>query len=111
MRWSDAVRSGRSLLVTHPHNAYLRTVLDMGLIGLVLVSAYFFHVWKGFKALSISADLSSSMQGFYQGAVAALLAFLVMAVADGSLTPAPEQAFLWLAIGMMYGERSRRAAS
>ena len=32
-------------------------------------------------------------------------------VADGSLTPAPEQAFLWLAIGMMYGERVRRATS
>jgi hypothetical protein len=111
MLWSDAVRSGRSLLVTHPHNAYLRTILDMGVIGLVLVSAYFFHVWKGFKALSTSADLSSSMRGFYQGAATALLAFLTMAFADGSLTPAPEQAFLWLAIGMMYGERARRVAS
>jgi hypothetical protein len=83
----------------------------MGVIGLVLVSAYFFHVWKGFKALSTSADLSSSMRGFYQGAATALLAFLTMAFADGSLTPAPEQAFLWLAIGMMYGERARRVAS
>jgi hypothetical protein len=51
------------------------------------------------------------MRGFFQGATTALLAFLVMAIADGSLTPAPEQAFLWLAIGMMYGERARRAAS
>lgn len=111
MLWSDAVRSGRSLLVTHPHNAYLRTILDMGLIGLVLVCAYFFHVWKGLRALSGSADLTPTMRGFFQGASTALLAFLVMAIADGSLTPAPEQAFLWLAIGMMYGERARRAAS
>ena len=111
MLWSEAVRSGRSLLVTHPHNAYLRTILDMGFIGLVLVCVYFFHAWKGFKALSASEDLSSSMRGFYQGAATALLAFLTMALADGSLTPAPEQAFLWLAIGMMYGERARRAPS
>jgi hypothetical protein len=83
----------------------------MGLIGLVLVCAYFFHVWKGLRALSGSADLTPTMRGFFQGASTALLAFLVMAIADGSLTPAPEQAFLWLAIGMMYGERARRAAS
>jgi hypothetical protein len=111
MLWSDAVRSGRSLLVTHPHNAYLQTILDMGLIGLVLVCAYFFHVWKGFRALGMAADLSPSLRGFYQGAAAGLLAFLGMALADGRLTPAPEQAFLWLAIGMMYGEYARRATS
>lgn len=111
MLWSDAVRLGRSLLVTHPHNAYLQTLLDMGLIGLALFGAYFFHVWQGFRRLSTASDLTDSERGFYQGAAAGLVAFLLMAVADGSLTPAPEQAFLWLAIGMMYGERARRAAS
>jgi O-antigen ligase len=111
MLWSDAVRSGRSLLVTHPHNAYLQTLLGMGIIGLSLVCAYFFHVWRGFVALSKAPDLSDGERGFYQGAAAGLIGFLMMAFADGSLTPAPEQAFLWLAIGMMYGERVRRAAS
>jgi O-antigen ligase len=111
MMWSNAVRSGQSLMVTHPHNAYLQTLLDMGIIGLALVCAYFFHVWRGFRALSTRADLSLSMRGFYEGAAAAILSFMFMAFADGSLTPAPEQAFLWLAIGMMYGEQARRAAS
>ena len=111
MLWSDAVRSGHSLLVTHPHNAYLQTLLDMGLIGLALVCAYFFHVWRGFVTLSKAPDLSDGERGFYQGAAAGLIGFLMMAFADGSLTPAPEQAFLWLAIGMMYGERVRRATS
>jgi len=111
MLWSDAVRSGKSLLVTHPHSAYLQTILDMGLIGLALLCAYFLHVWRGFRALASNPALSASERGFFQGAAAALLAFLIMGFADGSFTPAPEQAFLWFAIGMMYGERIRRAAS
>jgi hypothetical protein len=35
---------------------------------------------------------------------------LVSDFTDSSLAPRPEQAFLWLAIGMMYGEFARRAA-
>jgi hypothetical protein len=31
-------------------------------------------------------------------------------VTDGSLLPRPEQAFLWLAIGMMYGHLGKSQA-
>jgi hypothetical protein len=34
---------------------------------------------------------------------------LVSDFTDSSLAPRPEQAFLWVAIGMMYGECARRA--
>jgi O-antigen ligase len=110
--WSEAMRSGAGqtiLAVSHPHNAYLQTLLDMGIAGLVLVGAYFVHVWKGFRALSADSSLSPTLRGFYLGAAAGLLAFLVASVTDGSLAPKPEQVFLWLAIGMMYGQRGREA--
>jgi hypothetical protein len=42
--------------------------------------------------------------------MAGLLSILVSSVTDGSLTPRPEQAFLWLAIGMMYGQSNKRPA-
>jgi len=51
------------------------------------------------------------LRGFYLGAAAGLLSFLIAAIADSSLTPKPEQAFLWLAIGMMYGQSARKPAS
>jgi O-antigen ligase len=95
------------LATTHPHNAYLQALLDMGIVGLVLLCAYFVHVWRGFRALSVSPDLTPTLRGFYLGAAAGLVGFLIAAVADGSLAPRPEQAFLWLAIGMMYGQRSK----
>ena len=97
--------------VGHPHNAYLQAVLDMGLIGLVLLVAFYWHVWNGFRALGSNAYLTPVMRGFFQGACAALLAFVLAGMTGGSLRPQPENALLWIAIGMMYGLLARKPKS
>jgi hypothetical protein len=111
--WSDAMRGGAGQtihVVTHPHSAYLQAALDMGVVGLTLLCAYFAHVWNGLRTLAKDPRLAPTLRGFYQGAAAGLLGMLVANCTDSSLTPRPEQAFLWLAIGMMYGQRVRQAA-
>jgi O-antigen ligase len=111
--WSEPMREGGGanvLQVTHPHNAYLQALLDMGVLGFALVCAFFVHVWWGFRTLRLDADLDPVLCGFYQGASAALLAFLVSSFTDGSFVPRPEQALLWFAIGMMYGQLDKRRA-
>lgn len=108
--WADAMHAGTMFEVAHPHNAFLEALLDAGLVGLVLFLAYFAHVWDGLRKLGSSAYLSPEMRGFFQGAAAALVAFLVTGVAGSSLMPRPEHAFLWLAIGMMYGMRARQGS-
>lgn len=105
--WSDATRSGRIPLVGHPHNAYLATLLDMGVLGLVLLGAFYVHVWKGFRAMRADVTLSRTQRGFFTGAAVGLAVFLVAGFTGSSLTPAPEQFYLWLAIGMMYGQIGR----
>jgi hypothetical protein len=105
--WAQAAWSGTMELVTHPHNAYLQAYLDMGLIGLVLLLAFLWHVGKCLLRLGSNAYLSPTMRGFFQGAFAALLCFLVTGLVGSSLRPIGEFAFLWLAIGMMYGVRGR----
>jgi O-antigen ligase len=107
--WSEPMRRGAGVLILavgHPHNAYLGALLDMGIAGLLLLCAYFVHVWRGFRALSLDPALSPTLRGFYAGAAAGLASLLISYVTDSSLTPGPEQAFLWLAIGMMYGQRA-----
>ena len=108
--WSDALTHDAMILVTHPHNAYLEALLDMGLIGLVLLLAYYWHVWKGFRALGSNAYLSPIVRGFFQGACAALIAFAVAGMSGGSLRPEAENVPLWIAIGMMYGLLARKPA-
>ena len=90
----------------HPHNAYLEALLDLGVLGLALLCAYYWHVWKGLRTLGADPALSPVLRGFYQGAAAGLAALLIAGVTDGSLAPRSEQAFLWRAIGMMYGQRA-----
>jgi hypothetical protein len=51
------------------------------------------------------------MRGFFQGACAALLAFLLAGMTGGSLRPQPENVLLWIAIGMMYGLLARKPKS
>ena len=106
--WTDAMRMGIVLPVDHPHSAYLRALLDMGVVGACLVLAYFVHVWRGFRRLGADPSLSPLQRGFYAGAAAGLLSVLVAGVAGSSLTPVPEQSFLWLAIGVMYGQCARK---
>ena len=106
--WSDATNMGAILPVDHPHNAYLRALLDTGVIGLSLLLACFFHVWSGFRRLSVDPALDPMQRGFYAGAAAGLVSFMLAGIAGSSLTPVPEQSFLWLAVGMMYGHYARK---
>jgi len=111
--WSEPMRVGGGatvLLTTHPHNAYLQALLDTGAVGLILLCAYFAHVWWKLRTLSADPALQPALRGLFQGAAAGLLAFLASSITDGSLMPRPEQALLWFAIGMMYGQLGKRSA-
>jgi O-antigen ligase len=101
--WSKAIWTDQMLPVTHPHNAYMQAILDMGLVGLALLLAYYWHVYRCARDLGSNAYLSPTMRGFYQGVVASLLCFIITGFAGSSLRPTAEFAFLWIAIGMMYG--------
>ena len=108
--WSEPMRTGGGITflpVDHPHNAYLQAVLDMGVIGLILLCAYFVHVLKGFRQLSRDDRVGPTMRGFYAGAAAGLASLLVSYTTDSSLTPGVEQSFLWLSVGMMYGHAAK----
>lgn len=107
--WSDPMWSGQMLTVTHPHSAYLQAMLDMGLIGLVLLLAYYLHVWQRLRDLGSNAYLSPTLRGFFQGAMAGLVCMFVSGLAGSSLRPVGEFCFLWLAIGIMYGQLARKA--
>ena len=106
--WADAMWAEQMLTVTHPHNAYLQALLDMGIVGLVLLVAYYIHVWRSMRSLGSNAWLSPTMRGFFQGGLASLACFFVSGLSGSSLRPVAEFSFLWLAIGVMYGVMARK---
>jgi O-antigen ligase len=103
--WSFPMQNEGMIRAGHAHNAYLEALLDMGIVGLVLLLAYYSHVWKGLRSLSRDERLSPEMRGLFQGACAALVAFLVTCMVGASLRPQAEAAYIWVAIGLMYGMR------
>jgi O-antigen ligase len=107
--WSAPMQAGILPSVAHPHNAYLESILDLGFVGLLVVLAYWIVTWRDFRRLSRDQRLTPELQGFFEGAAAGLVAFLVAGFAGSSLLPSPEQAFLWLAVGVMYGIRRKLA--
>lgn len=109
--WSYPMVTGAMLAVGHPHNAFLETLLDMGVIGLALLLAFYWHVWLRFAKLARDPDLAPQLRGLFSGGLASLAAFVVMGMAGSSLRPTGEFAFLWLAIGLMYGVYARKPAS
>ena len=106
--WANALWAETMLPVTHPHNAYLQAILDMGLVGMGLLIAFYILAYRKLRDLGSNAYLSPTMRGFYQGAVAGLLCFFITGFAGSSLRAVPEFAFLWIAIGMMYGQLARK---
>jgi O-antigen ligase len=106
--WAPAMRMDEMFAVTHPHSAFLGALLDFGIVGALLLLAFWFTVWKGFRKLSKDKDLTPQERGFFEGAAASLIAFMAAGFVGSSLTPVPEQAFLWLAVGMMFGVFAKR---
>ena len=101
--WSKPMINGTIMEVAHPHNAYLQVFYDLGLIGTVAILAFWFVMWRGFRRLAKDERIVPQLRGFFEGAAAGLIGFAVAGIAGSSLMPAPEQAFIWLAVGMMYG--------
>ncbi len=101
--WSRAMRFEEMFFVTHPHNAYLQAYLDLGAIGALLLIAFWVHSWWSFRGLAHDRRITPELQGFFEGAAAGVVSFLVAGIAGSSLMPVPEQSFLWLALGVMWG--------
>jgi O-antigen ligase len=105
--WAPAMRLGEMMEVTHPHSSYIGAVMDTGIIGAILILAFWFTCWKGFRQMAKDPSLPPHEQGFFEGAAAALVAFVVAGFVGSSFLPVPEQSFLWLAVGLMFGVKCR----
>lgn len=108
--WSDAMKSGAISTVTHPHNAFLKALLDMGFLGTALMLLFAWQLWKRMRDLSRDRFLDSGTRGFFAGAAAAMVGFGVSGISGSSFDPIIDQVFLWFAIGILYGVSSLRQA-
>jgi O-antigen ligase len=101
--WSKAMIADLIHNAGHPHNAYLQAYMDLGLVGLALLVAFWIYAWRSLRRLAADNRVPNDLQGFFEGAAAGLASFLIAGMAGSSLYPVPEQCFIWMALGMMWG--------
>jgi len=103
LMWSRAMKMEEMMFVGHPHNAYIQVYLDLGAIGTVCLLGFSIYSWFQFRKLAKDVRIAPELQGFFEGASAGIVSFLIAGNAGSSLMPVPEQSFLWLALGLMWG--------
>jgi O-antigen ligase len=101
--WATPHLSGTMLPVTLAHNAYLDVALDLGILGIVVVAAFFWSVWAIFRDLS-KHHIDPQWRGVFEGCIVCLLCLAVQGITDDRFTVTPPQAALWLCYGLALGQ-------
>src|SRR5262249_1487972 len=88
------LHSWRIFRLTHPPNAYLQAYMGLGAIGTFALIAFWLHSWWSFRKFASDSRITPELQGFFEGAAAGLVSFLVAGIRLEPAMPVPEQSFL-----------------
>ncbi|MEK8085851.1 O-antigen ligase family protein [Aquabacterium sp. A3] len=104
MLWSNASWTGLTPhLITHPHNAYLRLLMDMGLMGTLAVLTGVFLLWQKFRSLSTQDFAPTWLRAGARGGAMVLFVFAIFGITGSSWMPVPMQILAWGALGLILG--------
>lgn len=100
--WSTAVRSGLTPML-HPHNLYLRILMDIGILGLCLLAWFYWRFARGMISLSKSGTVPSDLSAYLRGASVGILGMMAAGLSGGNWVPQSAQMFIWVALGLTLG--------
>lgn len=98
--WSEPVKRGM-FFVVHPHNVFLRIVLDLGLAGFALLFMFYRYLVRQAIVIARAPDAPPLMRALAQGLATAVVAMFLGDMAGGHYMAGPEQSVLWMAIGLL----------
>jgi O-Antigen ligase len=100
--WATPNLRGTMLPVGHPHSAYLGVLLDLGMVGVAVVAAFFWSVWELFRYLS-KDHIDPQWRGVFEGGVVCLMCLAAQGLTDDRFVPTYPQVALWLCYGLALG--------
>jgi hypothetical protein len=106
--WSAPLRNGSLALATlHPHNVYLKILLEMGFVGLILMILFFIELWKRFRHAAISPSVPKEMAWVFSAAAASLVGYAVLGFTAGDYLPVYANGPIWISLGLLLGFPAR----
>jgi hypothetical protein len=101
-QWATPNLRGMMLPVGHPHNAYLGVLLDLGLVGIAVVGAFFWSAWRTFRHLSLH-HVDAQWRGIFEGGMVSLMCLAIQGLTDDKFVPTYPQVALWVCYGLALG--------
>ncbi|KJJ85411.1 O-antigen ligase-related protein [Candidatus Omnitrophus magneticus] len=96
--FAKEVKYGRPELPQHPHNAYIQSMLDNGLIGTILFLTFFISLfYKSWRLYKTSKSVFAANYGY--GFAITILIFLIQGVTGFRFYPYEESYFIWFYLG------------
>lgn len=110
-QWSIPAREGL-IVEGHPHNAYLRLLMDHGIVGLGVVGYFLLQVWRLFRRRANDTTQPPLIRAYFNGVSVALVIFMIQCVSGSRLIFDYIQVFYWfaIAIGLAIEHRQRQEA-
>jgi len=88
--------------ITHPHNAYLELLLDVGVLGFVpILGVYFLMLSRFWNGMRLLRDSPYGL--IYAAATLGLGCRLILGLTNGSFYPLPSLLFMWQVSGFALG--------
>ncbi len=98
---TDAWKEYRITLVTHAHNMYLDTILDVGVVGLAVFLGLYGILIAGFARCSRRLKAKSQYRSsLLVGCIVSLISYLISGLTGRSFFPGLANAYLWVVIGL-----------
>lgn len=107
--WSLAAKA--MAIPTHPHNLYIEILLDMGVVGLALMLAFFVRHASLIKKAAGHCQTSSVISAYLKGAYASFIGYLVSGVANWHYSPVAENTLIWAGLGVAFAFSPAMAGS
>lgn len=98
--WSEPARRG-ILYYIHPHNMFLRILMDMGLLGLLAFGYFMRFLFRQLGHVARQPDTPPQFAALAQGTRMAVIGILVGGMSGGNYIAGPEEAVFWMALGIL----------
>ena len=105
--WSDVFQAGLVFQTATVHNAFIRLLMEAGIVGLVLVCGFYAVTWSEARRLEL-VETDPLTRSMLKSSRWLVVVMLLTGVTGDAITPEITQLYFWIGFGIFLARRQRR---